>query len=105
MVETRGSSALIVSHIPASGTIVPVRQGLERNDVLNLQLRAELHHLLGRHAEECRGAFGVALEEGEQAFAPDPHARNVLARDDGLAADVIGDAGEVDAGKLALAAG
>ncbi|MGY3344644.1 hypothetical protein ACVWYK_003413 [Bradyrhizobium sp. USDA 4470] len=34
-----------------------------------------------------------------------PHARNVLARNDGFAADVVGDVGEIDAGQLALAAG
>ena len=38
-------------------------------------------------------------------FPPNPHARNVLARDDGLAADIVGDVGEIDAGQLALLAG
>src|ERR1700733_1958908 len=47
---------------------------------LNLNLGAEFHHLLGRHPEERGGAFGVALQEGEHVFAPQPHARNVLAR-------------------------
>src|SRR3954471_9183405 len=54
------------------------------NERLNLDLRAELHHLPGRHAEEGRGAFGVALQEGEHGFTPHPHARHVLAGDDGL---------------------
>src|SRR6185437_12194448 len=71
----------------------------------DLDLGAEFHHLPGRHAEERGGAFGVALQEGEHGFPPDPHARNVLARDDGLAADVIGDVVEVEPGQLALPAG
>ena len=37
--------------------------------------------------------------------APQPHARNVLARDNGFAADIIGDVGEVDARQLVLLAG
>ena len=76
----------------------PGKSGAAR---LNLDLGAELDDLPGRHAEERRGAFGVALQEGEHRFAPHPHAGNVLARDDGLAADVIGDVGEIDAGQLA----
>ena len=32
---------------------------------LDLQLGAELHHLLGRDVEERGGALGVALQEGE----------------------------------------
>ena len=71
---------------------------------LNLDLRPELHHLLGRHAEKRGGAFGVALQEGEHRFPPQPHARNVLARDNGFAADIIGDVGEVDARQLVLLA-
>src|SRR4051794_3052900 len=72
---------------------------------LNLDLRPELHHLPRRHAEERRGAFGVALQEGEHGFAPYPHAGDIFPRDDGLAADVIGDVVEIDAGQLALRAG
>ena len=71
---------------------------------LDLQLRAELHDLLGRHAEERGGAFGVALQEGEHRFPPQPHAWNVLAQDNGFAADIIGDVGEVDARQLVLLA-
>ena len=37
---------------------------------LNLDLGPELHDLLGRHAEEGGGAFGVALQEGKQRFPP-----------------------------------
>src|SRR5258707_1008397 len=72
---------------------------------LDLDLGAELHYLPGRYAEERRRAFGVALQEREHGLAPHPHARNILARDDGLAADVIGDVGEIDARQLALFAG
>src|SRR5436190_1583310 len=58
--------------------------GPSRNDVLlNLDLGSELDHLAGRYAEKRRGAFGVALQESEQRFPPYPHARNVLARNDG----------------------
>src|SRR6185437_14997083 len=39
----------------------------------DLDLGAEFHHLPGRHAEERGGAFGVALQEGEHGFPPDPH--------------------------------
>src|SRR2546429_6824601 len=77
----------------------------DRATPLNLDLGPELHHLLGRHAEEGGGALGVALQEGKQRFPPHPHARDILARDDGLAADVIGDVAEVDARQLALLAG
>src|SRR3954463_7901300 len=76
-----------------------------RGSALDLDLGAELHYLLGRHAEERRRTLGVALQECEQRFPPYPHARNILARDDGLAADVIGDVGKIDAGQLALLAG
>jgi hypothetical protein len=43
---------------------------LQRWSPSNLDLGPELHHLLGRHAEERGGAFGVALQEGEDVFAP-----------------------------------
>ena len=45
------------------------------------------------------------MQESEQRFPPHPHSRDILARDDGLAADVIGDVGEIDARQLALLAG
>src|SRR6185295_2978840 len=79
--------------------------GLLRIRALNLDLGAELDLLPGRHAEEGRRALGVALQEGKQGFPPHPHAWDILARDDGLAADVIGDVAEIDAGQLALLAG
>jgi len=66
---------------------------------------AELDDLAGWHAEERSGAFGIALQECEHGFPPHPHARDIFAGDDGLAADVIGDIGEIDAGQLALLAG
>ena len=72
---------------------------------LDLDLRPELDNLPRRHAEERRRALGIALQEGKQRFPPHPHAGNVLAGNDGLAADVIGDVAEIDARQLALAAG
>ena len=42
----------------------------DRNPGLDLDLGAELDHLLGRHAEEGGGAFGVALQEGKKRFPP-----------------------------------
>src|ERR1700730_18346995 len=72
---------------------------------LNLDLRPELDDLAGWHAEERGGAFGIALQEREHGFPPHPHARDIIAGDYGLAANVIGDIGEIDAGQLALLAG
>src|SRR5215470_11457459 len=69
---------------------------------LDLDLRSEFHHLLRGHAEERCRAFGVSLQERKQRFSPHPHAGNVLARDDGLAADIIGDVGQVDTRQLSL---
>ena len=71
----------------------------------NLDLGAELDHLSGGHAEERGGALGVALKEGEDGFPPHPHARDPIAGNDGLAADVVGDVGEVDTRQFALRAG
>jgi hypothetical protein len=62
-------------------------------------------HLAGWNAKKRGGARGVALQECEHGFTPYPHAGNIFPRDDGLAADVIGDVGEIDAGQLALLAG
>ena len=69
---------------------------------LNLDFGAELDDLSGRHVEESCGAFGVTLQERKYGFAPHRHAGDLVTGDDGLAADVIGDVGEVDAGQLAL---
>src|SRR5882672_5282917 len=80
--------------------------GPSRNDeTLNLDLRPELNDLPCRHAEERGRAFGVALQEREQRLPPNPHAGDVFPGNDGLAADVIGDIGEIDAWQLALLAG
>jgi hypothetical protein len=49
---------------------------------LNLDLGPELHDLLGRQAKERRRAFGVALQERKDIFAPSPRAGDVLARND-----------------------
>src|SRR5580704_5981898 len=72
---------------------------------LNFDLRAEFDDLPCRHAEKGGRALGIALQEGKQRFPPNPHPGNVLAGNDGLAADVIGDVAEVDPRQLALAAG
>ncbi len=61
---------------------------LRGREELNLDLGAELDDLAARHAEERGGTFGVALQEGKQILAPQPHARNISARNDGLAADI-----------------
>src|SRR6266852_9016750 len=80
--------------------------GPSRNDeALDLDFGTELDDLPGWHAEERSGAFGIALQEREHVLPPHPHARDIFARDDGLAANVIGDIGEIDAGQLALLAG
>ena len=50
-----------------------------RSPALNLDLGSELDHLPGRHAEERGRTLGVALQESEHGFAPQPHARNVFA--------------------------
>src|SRR5258706_9725904 len=76
-----------------------------RNDSeLNLDLGSELDHLPRGHVEECRRPFGVALQKRKHRLPPHPHARNILAGNDGLAADVVGDIGEIDAGQFALRA-
>src|ERR1700754_1106994 len=72
---------------------------------LDFDLGAKLDDLPGRQSKKCRGAFSVALQEREHRFPPHPHARNVLAWDDRLAPDVIGDVGEIDARQLGLPAG
>src|SRR5262245_31104128 len=49
----------------------------------DLDLHTQLHHALGRQAEERRGRAGVAGHEPEQALAPQGHADLPFARDHG----------------------
>src|SRR3981081_1625106 len=98
---------------PPSGPPAVTAKPLRRDEVgdifevlaLNLDLGSELDDLPARYPKERGGAFGVTLQKREQRLSPHPHARDIFAGNDGLAADVIGDVGEIDAGQLALIAG
>jgi hypothetical protein len=71
---------------------------------LNLDLGTKLDDLMCRYMEKCSGWCSISLKVRKDRFVPQPHARNVLSRYDGLVAKVVADIRKINAQQFSFLA-